>query len=239
MALPSTPFLADEDRSDTGMDMSDLTTTKQRHKKRLWWLLCTMIQAAIIIFAFWGAASIYFETSQLPATQSALSCEGQPARPDPYRPETLEPGLNTCDCGRTIKEALMRSCVYDTLATAWLPPYCRDDELTAEFDRSGPGRNGEWHYFADEGATIRLNKAEIGMLGETSGKFWASRDWHIAHCLFYWQKYTRMRYTGVIMEERKDEFEVDRNAKDEEITERRVLCKEDEESSKRTPRDSY
>jgi len=32
----------------------------------------------------------------------------------------------------------------------------------------------------------------------------AERRWHIAHCMFYWQKYLRMRTTGAVMEERFD-----------------------------------
>ncbi|OAA33930.1 hypothetical protein NOR_08747 [Metarhizium rileyi] len=130
-----------------------------------------------------------------------MACQ---TRPDPYHPETLQPGKSICDCGKTIKEALERNCVYDALATAWLPPYCRDDELSAKFDRSGPGSNGEWSYFADEAGTVRLDRNQIGLLGETGGKFWTSRNWHIAHCMFYWQKYYRMRETGAIMEERFD-----------------------------------
>jgi hypothetical protein len=34
--------------------------------------------------------------------------------------------------------------------------------------------------------------------------FWATHDWHVAHCMFYWLKYTRMRDTGKIMERRFD-----------------------------------
>ncbi|RDA95408.1 hypothetical protein CP533_3436 [Ophiocordyceps camponoti-saundersi (nom. inval.)] len=127
--------------------------------------------------------------------------------PDPYHPETLEPGRNTCHCGNTIKEALARGCVYDTMATAWLPPYCRDEKLTAEFDKSGPGPNGQWSYFADKAGIEPLTTSQMAGLGETGGSFWASRDWHIVHCLFYWQKYVRMRETGVVMEERFDSLD--------------------------------
>ena len=36
--------------------------------------------------------------------------------------------LTSCDCGPSIAEALNRGCKYDSLAAAWLPPHCRDDE---------------------------------------------------------------------------------------------------------------
>lgn len=122
----------------------------------------------------------------------------------PYYPKTLPAQYNHCYCGKTIEEAHGLNCIYDTLATAWLPPYCRDDELTKEFDKAGPGPNGEWGYFKDINGTIPLNKEQIGILGETGTTFYASWSWHVAHCLFYWQKYIRMRDTSAVMEERFD-----------------------------------
>lgn len=127
-------------------------------------------------------------------------------RVDVYRPWTLPKNLNQCDCGPDIKTALTRNCVYDSLATAWLPPHCRDDELTTEFERSGPGPNGEWPYFADANGSIPINTTYIAQLGESNGTFWSLRDWHIAHCVFYWKKTMRMRETGVVLEERFDQI---------------------------------
>ncbi|KAI1781490.1 hypothetical protein F4818DRAFT_399150 [Hypoxylon cercidicola] len=72
------------------------------------------------------------------------------------------------------------------------------------FESSGPNPDGTWSYFADEAGQLPLNKTAIAALGETGGSFWTSRDWHIAHCLFYWHKYYRMRETGVVLEERFD-----------------------------------
>lgn len=102
------------------------------------------------------------------------------------------------------KEALQRNCVYDTLSTSWLPPYCRDAELTAKFDKSGDGPNGEWEYFADQNGTQRISVEEIAVLGDIGGHFWVSRYWHRAHCMFYWQKQFRQRDTKVVMEQRFD-----------------------------------
>ncbi|OQE26035.1 hypothetical protein PENFLA_c007G08929 [Penicillium flavigenum] len=72
--------------------------------------------------------------------------------------------MNLCDCGRNVEEALSKHCVYDSLATAWLPPHCRDDELTAEFDQSGPSPDGSWPYYADANGTIPIEKAEVALL---------------------------------------------------------------------------
>lgn len=140
--------------------------------------------------------------------QAGELVSGPPApAPDVYRPETLAPGLSLCDCGATVAQALALSCVYVPVATAWLPPYCRDDALSAEFDRSGPGPGGAWGYFADEAATRPLGLGELGRRGEAGGSFWAYLDWHVAHCAFYWQKYHRIRDTGAVLELRYDRIE--------------------------------
>ena len=196
----STPFLPKEDTSSepdvdySDDDIDDMAEKHRKHQRRccpagniMKWLLTT-----------WGLISLCwyaFRTIVPPQL---------PSIPDVYRPSTLNPGLRLCDCGNTISQALSQNCAYDSLSTAWLPPHCRDDALTTEFDRAGPGPEGQWSYFADGNGTLLLTKAEIAMLGETGGSFWSSRDWHIAHCVFYWQKYKRMEVTGVVMEERFD-----------------------------------
>lgn len=95
--------------------------------------------------------------------------------PDIFHPDTLAKGINLCDCGDNVKDALRRGCVYDTLSTSWLPPFCRDPELTAKFDKSGDDPNGEWSYYADQEGTYRLSVDEIALLGKIGGHFWASR----------------------------------------------------------------
>lgn len=206
MAIPSTPFLPESDRSDS-IDLNDdveFTTKRWNRNKRAWRPLWIMIRVIVVLLACWGILTLCLEIVQPGRTQSWLAFMPRVKSPNPYYPKTLQPGLNTCDCGKTTREALSRNCVYDSLAAAWLPPYCRDAELTSEFEVSGPGPEGEWPYYADEAGTIRMTTSEMAELGETGGAFWALRDWHIAHCLFYWQKYTRMRDTGVIMEQRFD-----------------------------------
>ncbi|KAM4064469.1 hypothetical protein HRG_005162 [Hirsutella rhossiliensis] len=201
MASSSQPFLTPEDRIESNMDTPDdePKTSRKHAKSRKTRRLYTTTQVTVYFLAAWGFVSLCLEAAQRILTEPPLA-----AKPDPYHPETLALDLNICDCGTTIAEALSRDCIYDTMATAWLPPYCRDEELTAEFDRAGPGPEGAWSYFADANGTIPLNKTQMGELGETGGTFWASRNWHIAHCVFYWQKYWRIRKTGRVMEKRFD-----------------------------------
>ena len=50
----------------------------------------------------------------------------------------------SCNCGESVKEAISHGCKYDSLAAAWLPDWCRDDELLAEFEKLGPNADGSW-----------------------------------------------------------------------------------------------
>ncbi|KAJ5876484.1 uncharacterized protein N7529_002068 [Penicillium soppii] len=147
-----------------------------------------------VLLASWGFMSICLQAFHLIGLPSP--------KPDVYRPETLGSTMNLCDCGSSVQEALSEQCVYDSLATAWLAPHCRDDELTAEFDRSGPNSDGSGPYYADANGTTPIGKAQVALLGDSKSSFWSLRDWHIAYCMFYGEKYIRMREMGVVMERR-------------------------------------
>jgi len=113
----------------------------------------------------------------------------------------------SCDCGANTREALSLGCKYDSLAAAWLPPHCRDDELTAEFERSGDGPNGTWTYWADTAHTQPLTLDEVALLADTpERRFHMSNHWHVVHCIFYWRKEHRFRFTNgqKIVEPRSD-----------------------------------
>ncbi|KAM3547961.1 hypothetical protein ARSEF4850_009698, partial [Beauveria asiatica] len=93
-----------------------------------------------------------------------------------YTPAGALPG---CNCGASIKQALELDCKYDSLASAWLPPHCRDDELTAMFDRAGPGVNGSWKYWADEDFTREISLQDVSRLAEIPGSlYYTSHRWH-------------------------------------------------------------
>jgi hypothetical protein len=97
----------------------------------------------------------------------------------------------SCDCGASIAEALTLDCKYDTMAAAWLPPACRDDELSAEFDRNGPGPGGQWYYWKDPNRKHELTITELSMLADTGEPFFTEWSWHVAHCTYYWRKQDR------------------------------------------------
>lgn len=211
-----TPFLSTDERKQNYSDHRKIPSVEeQKHTSQRWLDHRAIFQGVIYILAIWGLVSLAWQATEtlLPtaglsitsnSSSTTSSSSSQQPEHDVYRPETLAPGLNECDCGPTTADALARGCRYDSLSTAWLPPYCRDDELTAEFDRSGPGPEGSWSYFADEAGLLPLTPSAVAALGEAGGSFWASRDWHVVHCLYYWRKYARMRRTGAVMEARFD-----------------------------------
>ncbi|RYP66585.1 hypothetical protein DL769_005992 [Monosporascus sp. CRB-8-3] len=86
---------------------------------------------------------------------------------------TLVPArIPSCNCGETVEEARARGCVYDSLAAAWLPPYCRSAAITAEFEAAGPNKpdrwGNTWGYWADK------NKTQPLTLEEYWRKMWES-----------------------------------------------------------------
>lgn len=102
--------------------------------------------------------------------------------------------LPPCSCGSSLADARALSCEYDTIAAAWLPPHCRDEELIAQFNAAGPGVDGTWTYYADEKGRESISTNEIALLpeNETQGFFFTTHRWHILHCSYYWRKLHRM-----------------------------------------------
>lgn len=95
-------------------------------------------------------------------------------------------------------------CRYDHIAVDWLPPHCIDDELATEFDGAGP--NGTWSYFKLNGISLSgssyvpINAHEIDDLAKEGIDYYATREWHIAHCMFIWRKQFRSMSRGRSME---------------------------------------
>ena len=119
-----------------------------------------------------------------------------------------QPIEKNCDCGNSTAEATSLGCKYDSLAAAWLPKHCRDDDLTAEFETKGPGPDGSWIYWADSNHTEVVSLEEIAAMADnSSARFHMSYDWHVYHCIFYWQKQYRSRFNGITVEPRDDSEE--------------------------------
>ncbi|GIC88158.1 uncharacterized protein Aud_004549 [Aspergillus udagawae] len=108
----------------------------------------------------------------------------------------------SCNCGDTIQEARNNNCRYDSFAAAWLPPACRNDELLEQFERAGPNTDGSWPYYADKNGTKVLSLEQVSMLPEMGGHFFATHQWHLVHCAYYWKKMFLASKTGTVIEHR-------------------------------------
>ncbi|KAM3427278.1 hypothetical protein MY4824_009535 [Beauveria thailandica] len=146
----------------------------------------------VLLFALLVGILVLVATLQINTAKAAVT--------GGYTPAGALPG---CNCGASIKQALELDCKYDSLASAWLPPHCRDDELTAMFDRAGPGVNGSWKYWADEDFTREISLQDVSRLADVPGSlYYTSHRWHVIHCLFYWRKQVRAPRLGITVEPR-------------------------------------
>lgn len=153
-----------------------------------------LIHVTILVLAIWGLldiCSIIFRT----ANWDKLG--------------RTSVNLPPCWCGTQNDEAVMMGCIYDHIAVDWLPSHCHDADLVAEFDASGPGMNGTWPYYRiDSQGILGPNfvplkddpAANIDTLAQRGENYWATTEWHIAHCLFTWRK--QMKFLDQNMEGR-------------------------------------
>ena len=108
----------------------------------------------------------------------------------------------SCNCGASTHEATTRGCKFDPISSAWLPDWCRDDELAQEFLQSGDGPDGSWLMWADPERSRALSLEEVALLADNpeEGRWYASHEWHVAHCMYNWKRQFRNRNGDVKME---------------------------------------
>lgn len=175
----------------------------------------------LILLSVWGLISIYTMAADRIAHSRNSSEKFAPS---------LYPSCS-CG-GTTVAEAKRRGCIFTPLAIAWLPPHCVDSEypkychpdeaeinrsrnilrgisnmdvlveLANDFDKQGPGPNGEWDYWSDMNMTRRLTREEVGYLADINGVFYATQDWHVTHCVYTWMKHYRSKWTDTTVERR-------------------------------------
>jgi hypothetical protein len=149
--------------------------------------LSKVAKVALVFLACWGVANLGRKTFDI----------------------SFAPVNRSCSCGgTTVAEAKARGCRFTPLAIAWLPPHCIDMELANEFDKTGPGPNGEWQYFADPNGTIPMTREEVSLLADDKhAVFYTTQEWHIRHCVYTWMKHYRSKSTGVTIENRSNGIE--------------------------------
>ncbi|KAA8651035.1 uncharacterized protein ATNIH1004_003728 [Aspergillus tanneri] len=134
-----------------------------------------------------------FENKISPLISHNSSINSPPA----YQPMRKRP------CGQAAHEARAAGCKFDVLRAAWLPRECSDDELHAvaisdapwQFYRNTSAfvyRQGHWWPTGDEMVPI----SGYEELSEQRHIAWASRRYHIAHCMYTWKMMARAVESG-------------------------------------------
>jgi hypothetical protein len=107
------------------------------------------------------------------------------AHTGPLSPEGLP-----LTCGTTNEEARVNNCTFDVMTFAWTPPACWEPDLAAETISTesrwaSQHRAGIFRYYHENNDTESLPQ-DADLLSELA-EVWTTRDWHIAHCLYYWR----------------------------------------------------
>ena len=101
----------------------------------------------------------------------------------------------TTFCGNTARIARERGCVFDVMSFAWLPASCIDFEM---MDRYISERTWEW--YADYDLKHKLPLSVVRQ-GEYKWAF-SSQSYHIAHCIYTWEKQGRFLFAPSREEEK-------------------------------------
>lgn len=187
-----------EEGSVTSDDIACDELLREHRKRQSWWSRRSAFWKVTIICVSLALVDVCVRTALLLRSQRVHSATTY----DLYNTK-----IGDCYCGHSIAEAKELGCVYDALAITWSPPHCYDKELTEEFNRAGPGPNGEWPYYADDEAKIPLTLEEVALLADTDRGFYTVHAWHLVHCNFSWRKLFRAQTTGVIMDKDKNSLE--------------------------------
>ena len=128
------------DSTDANDDLPDgsirqYSSPSMSFKSRSHRALRILAQILIFFLSLYGTVDLVF---RLHRTISSSRAHQHHFVPYPSIPKDF------CNCGNSSSEAVAMGCEYEPLAAAWLPPACRDSELSAEFDHAGPGPNGSW-----------------------------------------------------------------------------------------------
>ncbi|KAJ9606920.1 hypothetical protein H2200_008931 [Cladophialophora chaetospira] len=186
MALPedAQALLGKEiDSNDPGLPDRHITCSRSTYSTA----------ACIVVAAIAGSIAAVIVVVFIVSLTYAL--RWQPAHPEAFC-------VSDCYCGTTVQEARSLHCVYDEVAAAFLPPHCIDIELSTEFKNAGNGPNGTWNYYGSPDSLQTITPTEAAELAGTHQLVWVTRQWHIMHCAYYWQKERKARAGKVCLETR-------------------------------------
>ncbi|CZT03571.1 uncharacterized protein RAG0_10291 [Rhynchosporium agropyri] len=97
-------------------------------------------------------------------------------------------------CGHTPTEAVAQGCIFDVMTTSWQHPDCYDEDLNAEI----MALHAPWPFYWSSGppnerptAPEMLHLIPLEELGFYEGTFWATKEYHVWHCIYAWRQMHR------------------------------------------------
>lgn len=120
---------------------------------------------------------------------------------------------NHLGCGRSIKEAIGKGCVFDTLSKAWLPSECPlyglDEYLEAGVKASN-NTDRPWPFYRDKEHTQEISVEEVSHMASAhkgGAEFRTSNREHVTHCAWMLTRMAHAYSTGQRRDVNSDNFE--------------------------------
>lgn len=110
----------------------------------------------------------------------------------------LEKSSTSLDCGNSTADAKAKGCIYDLMASGWLPPSCYQQQLSERYLATD-----KWKFYTEDGGQGTQLSYEMAKQGQFDAMY-VSNGFHIAHCLYGWERYSAAR---------KNNLPIDRQAK--------------------------
>jgi hypothetical protein len=85
-------------------------------------------------------------------------------------------------CGSSAAEAVERGCHFDVINFGWFPPACWDKELYET-----TLNNYNWTWYSTEYEPLAMDQVQDGV----RDRVLTTRGFHLVHCTYAWQKFTR------------------------------------------------
>ncbi|KAH8880819.1 hypothetical protein GQ53DRAFT_754785 [Thozetella sp. PMI_491] len=92
--------------------------------------------------------------------------------------------LGPMDCGNSTAEAKAKGCVYDLMASGWMPQPCYQKEISDKYLA-----RDEWKFYSEEGGGVE-NEISYDMAKEGRfDRYYTTNGFHVGHCLYGWERY--------------------------------------------------
>ena len=186
---PTIPAYMKVEQAEEAQSLQSSEFSHSRRSERPWYYFLQLLcKATVCLLAAYGVYTAVLNTVALTNDDLSHPEHTEPGEHHDHSEHSTElatlhddgyvtwPDHKSCSCGPTVEAALAQGCKFDSHALAWLPPHCRDDELTKEFETLGPRPDGSWELYATRDRSQPLNFSDISMHPGT--RFYMTLEWH-------------------------------------------------------------